>query len=273
VRIRREVDWEELASFLGERGLTPVCLGRGSNILAREGDLPLALVVQDPADEPEARELPDGRVRVSAGAGTGLGRLLARMRAMGLSGLEGLAGIPASLGGAVAMNAGAYGCDMGRVLARVRIWTPGDGLQWLDREYLAWSYRAFHPGVDGFFCITAAELDLAPDSPEEVRRRMRRHYLAKKGSQPLLERTCGCVFKNPDSGPTAGELLDRCGFRGFFSGGVGFSERHANFLVHKGEGSADQALELIERAGTAVLQHFGIELEREVRVLPETKAL
>jgi UDP-N-acetylmuramate dehydrogenase len=96
---------------------------------------------------------------------------------------------------------------------------------------------------------------------------MRRHYRAKKGSQPILARTCGCVFKNPPSGPSAGELLDRCGFRGFFLGQTGFSERHANFLINKGGGRANEALELVERARTAVLRRFGVGLEREVRLL------
>jgi len=267
VRIRDQADWEELASFLEGQGLTPVCLGRGSNILAREGDLPLALLVQDKGDVLESSRLLDGRVRVTVDAGMGLGRLLAWMQARGLSGLEGLVGIPASLGGAVAMNAGAYGCEIGDVLARVRIWSPYLGQQWLDRSQLAWEYREFHPGVDGFFCITAAELDLEPCPSVEVRRRMRHQYRTRKGSQPLLARTCGCVFKNPPSGPAAGALLDRCGFRGFFVGEVGFSAQHANFLINRGGGRADEALELIERARAEVLRRFDTALECEVRVL------
>lgn len=267
VRIRSEADWDALSSFLEGRGLTPFCLGRGSNILAREGDLPLVLLLQAPGQGMEARSLPDGRVRVSADAGMGLGRLLAGLQVWGLSGLEGLVGIPATLGGAVAMNAGAYGCDTGSVLARVRIWSPQEGRQWLERDQLGWAYREFDPGRSGFFCITEAELDLEPRTPAEVRQRMRDCYRAKKGSQPILARTCGCVFKNPVSGPAAGELLDRCGFRGFFPGQVGFSRQHANFLINQGGGGANEALELIERARTAVLRSFGIDLELEVRLL------
>jgi UDP-N-acetylmuramate dehydrogenase len=149
----------------------------------------------------------------------------------------------------------------------VRLWTPQQGLQWLEREELGWSYREFDPGLSGFSCITKAELDLEPAPSAEIRRRMRESFRAKKRSQPVLARTCGCVFKNPASGPSAGELLDRCGFRGFFLGDVGFSGQHANFMINSGEGRADQALELIERAGTAVWRHFGIVLEREVRLL------
>lgn len=267
VRIRSGADWEALSSFLEGRGLTPVCLGRGSNILAREGDLPLVLVLQAPSEMLGPESLPDGRVRVSVDAGMGLGRLLAGLRVRGLSGLEGLVGIPAAVGGAVAMNAGAYGCDMGSVLARVRIWSPHGGRQWLERGQLAWAYREFDPGRSGFFCITEAELDLEPRTPAEVGQRMRDCFKAKKGSQPVSARTCGCVFKNPDSGPAAGELLDRCGFRGFFPGQVGFSRQHANFLINQGGGGANEALELVERARTAVLRRFGIELEREVRLL------
>lgn len=267
IRVRSEADWDALSSFLEGRGLTPVCLGRGSNILAREGNLPLALLLQAPGGETEAKSFPDGRVRVTVDAGMGLGRLLAGLQVRGLSGLEGLVGIPATLGGAVAMNAGAYGCDMGSVVARVRIWSWQGGLEWLEREQLGWAYREFNPGRSGFFCITAAQLDLTPLPPDKVRRGMRRHFQAKKGSQPILARTCGCVFKNPPAGPAAGELLDRCGFRGFFPGRVGFSEQHANFLINKGGGRANEALELMEQASAAVLRRFGVRLEREVRLL------
>ena len=267
IRIRSEADWDELSAFLEREGLDPVCLGRGSNILAREGDLPLVLIMQAPRREPQGTELSDGRVRIAVHAGMGLGRLLAGLQRRGLSGLEGLTGIPASLGGAVAMNAGAYGCETAGALVRVRVWTPQRGEQWLDREWLDWAYREFDPRVDDFFCITQAELDLEPRTPTEVRQRMRDCFRAKKRSQPVSARTCGCVFKNPADGPAAGDLLDRCGFRGFFLGNVGFSEQHANFLINSGGGNADQALELINRSRTAVLERFGIDLEREVRLL------
>jgi UDP-N-acetylmuramate dehydrogenase len=267
IRIRSEADWDELSAFLEREGLDPVCLGRGSNILAREGELPLALIMQSQLREISGMELPDGRVRIAVDAGTGLGRLLAGLQRRGLSGLEGLVGIPASLGGAVAMNAGAYGCETALALNRVRVWTPRHGRHWLDRERLDWAYREFNPGLDTFFCITEAELDLEPSTSAEVRHRMRDCFRAKKKGQPVTARTCGCVFKNPADGPAAGALLDQCGFRGFFLGNVGFSEKHANFLINSGGGKADQALELIDRARTAVLRRFDIDLEREVRLL------
>ena len=266
-RIHCEADWDQLSSFLQAEGLIPVCLGRGSNVLAREGEIAVALVLQVPMRELKARHRQGSRIRVEADAGMGLGQLLAKLQKLGLSGLEGLIGIPGSLGGAVAMNAGAYGYDISRVLARVRIWSPRDGLQWLEREELRLGYREFLIQKSGFFCITSAELDLEQSVPEEVRRRMRDHYRAKRMAQPVQSMTCGCVFKNPHSGPAAGKLLERCGFRGYYQGEVGFSEQHANFLINSGGGRADQALELMERARTAVRRNFAVHLEREVRLL------
>mgnify|MGYP000668614045 CR=1 FL=1 len=266
-RIRCETDWEELSNFLQAEGLPPVCLGRGSNILASEEDLALVLVLQAQMREVKVTHQQGSRIRVEADAGMHLARLLARLQKLGLSGLEGLIGIPGSLGGAVAMNAGAYGYDISRVLARVRIWSPRGGLQWLQREELRLGYREFLPQESGFFCITAAELELEQSAPEEVRHRMRHLYGAKRRAQPVQSMTCGCVFKNPHSGPAAGELLDRCGFRGYYQGEVGFSEQHANFLINSGGGRADQALELMERARTEVRRNFAIDLEREVRLL------
>ena len=267
VRIQKPTDWEDLSDFLQKRGLDPLFAGRGSNLLVREGDLPLVLVLQTSLGEIRTWALDSGRVRVQADAGTGLGRLLSRLGSMGLSGLEGLTGIPASLGGAVAMNAGSWGQSMGEVLARVQIWTPGQGLEWVERERLGLGYRVFHPGQEGMWCVTGAELELSREDASRVRHRMRQSYAAKKSAQPILARTCGCVFKNPESGEPAGKLLDMAGFRGATLGGAGFSRLHAHFLVNWGGGRSEGALELIERARNEILRRFGVDLEREVQVV------
>lgn len=260
-------DWQELSGFLQRAGLSPLFMGRGSNLLPREGDLPYALVLPEPSLFLEVVQTEQDRVIVRAGAGAGLPRLLGKLRSMGLSGLEGLVGIPGSLGGAIAMNAGAFGYTLGSVLSRVQIWTPAQGLQWLNRDSLQCGYRSFDPGETDRWCIVAAELELISLGREEVGQQMRRCYAVKKERQPLRAWTCGCVFKNPEHGDSAGLLLDRAGFRGLTRAGVGFSSLHANFLLNHGQGSSDRALELIELARETVSRRFAVDLELEVQVV------
>jgi UDP-N-acetylmuramate dehydrogenase len=198
-----------------------------------------------------------------------LPRVLAWAAARGLSGLEPLSGIPGSLGGAVAMNAGSYGRELGELLARVRVWTPEHGLRWLERDAFGYGYRTFAPRhAKGLFVVAGAELWLERSRRDAVRAAMREHYGRKKAGQPVTARSAGCVFKNPAPEAPAGLLLDRAGFRGRRLGEVAFSEVHANFLVNLGRGTADQALELIGQAREAVLARSGHHLEMEVRVWP-----
>ncbi len=110
------------------------------------------------------------------------------------------------------------------------------------------------------------ELALDDGDPEAIRARMSETMAAKKRTQPVRERTAGCVFKNPE-GQSAGMLLDRAGFKGYRLGDMGFSPLHANFLVNLGGGKAEHALELLELARSTVRERFGLELETEVRVI------
>jgi UDP-N-acetylmuramate dehydrogenase len=264
-----ERDFDLLAGRIERIGASPVAWGRGSNILALDGEQPLTLIGLDEGKQPkiEARDVEGARVRVPGGMR--LSGLLAWCARAGLGGLEPLAGIPGSVGGAVRMNAGSFGREMADLLTRVRIWTAQEGLRWIDRPEWRSGYRSFHvPGAEGLWVVAEAELELEPLSPDQVRRGIGETYARKKAAQPVATRTCGCVFKNPESGRPAGWLLDQAGFKGRRLGGVGFSAQHANFLVHHGGGSAGQALELIEAAREKVAREHGVKLELEVRIYP-----
>lgn len=255
-----------LDSFLGQEGAAPLALGAGSNILARDTDLPLVLVRPLNAATPGYVDRDGRRVLVRVQAGMRLPGLLAWAARMGLSGLEGLTGIPGSVGGSLAMNAGSFGMELGGLLSRVRLWTPGQGLAWRQAGDLTLGYRHFDPGLPGFFMVWEAEFWLTAADPREVRRAMAEVYARKKAVQPVTARTCGCVFKNPE-GQSAGRLLDQSGFRGRREGRMELSAMHANFLVNLGGGTAAQALTLIESARAAVRAAFGVRLETEVRIL------
>ena len=223
-------DLETLPEAADRIGGRVAMLGGGTNILAADGELPVVLV-RCGMDEAPAVIGEDGGLRlVRVGAGVKLPRLLVWCMKHGLSGLEGMAGVPGDVGGAVAGNAGAHGMDMGTVLRSVDVFSPDRGFRTLGREDVRCEYRFFglRDGGKPWFAISGIVLALRPTS--------------------------------------AGKLLDEAGFRGKRLGSMCFSEIHANFLVNEGKGSANAALELIRSAQSAVWERFGIQLQTEVKL-------
>jgi UDP-N-acetylmuramate dehydrogenase len=269
VVVEHERDLDALDEALRALGGESLVLGEGSNILAADHDLSVVLVRVAMFDQP--RQQPDNdssAVLVQVWAGMRLPRFLGWLRTRGLSGLEELTGVPGSLGGAVAMNAGSYGRDLGQALKRVLVWTPAEGVLW--REFGQWraGYRSFDPGVLGRpVLILAAELRLRHDAPEMIQARMRQCYARKKASQPVTMASAGCVFKNPSPDQPAGRLLEQAGLRGMSRGRMAFSEQHANFLVNLGGGRSEDAFALLELARERVRNSFGLRLETEVKVV------
>lgn len=260
--VRAEADLDELGRFMAGSGGRPFVLGGGSNLLAEDHDLDLVLVAVRNAGTPER----DGNT-LRCGAGMRLPGLLKFCEEAGLSGLEALAGIPGSVGGAVAMNAGSYGTEIKDALARIRLWTPQRGLFWVEARDCAFGYRHFSPPEGtGRPLVFEAEFALSPAEPGAVRAKVRETLDQKKATQPIAARSAGCVFKNP-LGQSAGRLLDEAGFKGKRLGNMGFSDLHANFLVNLGGGRSAEALELLDSARTAVFERFGTRLELEVIVL------
>lgn len=271
---------EDLPEALQGLGGRPVILGRGSNILARDGALPLVLLRLGEgfnAAEPRlVRTEEDGQLGFfDVPAAMPLPVLVGKLCRGGWSGLQGLAGIPGSVGGAVAMNAGSFGMDMKGCLAAVSFFSASHGFFTRQAEELEIGYRHFVlPEADAaaneLYLVTGALLKcrkhVAPAAPavplidefEDYRRR-------KALTQPVGERSAGCVFKNHSAGP-AGRLLEEAGFKGRALGGMAFSALHANFLVNTGRGRAPEAFELIEQARAAVREKCGALLELEVRV-------
>lgn len=267
VVVRDRQDLDALGDFLTTETLRPFVIGEGSNLLAPDGQIDLALIRVDTPPGPERVEKIGDKLIVRCGAGQRLPGLLGWAQMAGLSGLENLTGIPGSIGGAVAMNAGSYGTEFGELITRVRLWSPGQGTYWLDKEQCIFGYRHFSPGEHCGKClIWDVELGLTESNPKDVRKKMQDVYTQKKSTQPVTARSAGCVFKNP-AGKSAGILLDEAGMKGLKLGGMAFSDIHANFLINTGKGRSSEALELIEHGRTAVKEKFGINLETEVIIL------
>lgn len=268
VVVEHEDDLGALAGVLRDLGGEVFVLGRGSNVLAADHELNIVLLRLEMLDGPVILSDQEGLCQVRVAAGMPLPRLLGWLRARGLSGLEELTGIPGCVGGAVAMNAGSYGQDVGRVLQRVLVWSPVSGAVWRGPGQWRAGYRRFDVGGMGRpMVILAAELGLKRAARDEVAARMRRWHARKKNTQPVRAASAGCVFKNPAPDQPAGKLLEQVGLRGHRLGRMAFSEQHANFLVNLGGGRAEQAFELIMLAEQRVQERFGLVLETEVEVL------
>ncbi|TVQ98485.1 MAG: UDP-N-acetylmuramate dehydrogenase [Desulfovibrionales bacterium] len=272
--VQGEADMDELAGSLDERttrlGGMPMILGAGSNILAADHELGLVLIRLHGGGEPSLAQQDAGRdtLLIRVPAGLRLPRLLGWCCTRGAKGLEPWAGIPGTVGGAVAMNAGSYGLEMADVLERVLIWTPGLGCVWRKAVDLGFGYRWFDSGLDELVqLVLAVELRLDRDEPDAVRTRMRQFYGRKRQSQPVTMASAGCVFKNPSSEYPAGKLLEQVGMRGYRRGNMAFSEQHANFLVNLGGGTSSDAFALLDMAQERVERRFGLELKTEVRVI------
>lgn len=265
--LERREDVEYLSERLKALGGQMMVLGAGSNILAQDGDMPLVLVRCGLEDGP-AIVRDDGQTAwVRAGAAVPLPRLLRFCAANGLGGLEGLTGIPGSVGGAIAMNAGSFGCETCALLEEVTVF-DGENIRQIPRGMFSYGYRhTIFCGKSAGFIVLDGTFSLTRVARDGISIGMRHNFLKKKSRQPVTAWSAGCVFKNPAPDLSAGKLLDEAGFRGKTLGGMAFSPLHANFLVNEGRGSATAAFALLDMARDAVLRKFGISLETEVRIL------
>jgi len=236
-------------------------LGSGSNILADDGDHHyVVLSLKELKGELEF----DGE-RVSVPAGYSLPRLCIDAGRHGLSGIEGLGGIPGTVGGALWMNAGAYGHEIGTVTETVRVAREGKVVEVPGSE-VQWNYR--HTSFREGELLLGATLRLKPDDPEIIRTRMEDAKSRRLATQPHGSRSAGCFFKNPPTSEVGtGKMIDELGMKGSRRGSAVISPVHANFIVTEGEGArAEDALALAEAVRERVKREHGIELEYEVEL-------
>jgi UDP-N-acetylmuramate dehydrogenase len=250
---------ELLAWAAGER-LPVAAVGLGSNLLVADDGFPgLALKLKGAL---AAVEVEDDRL--VAGGGAPLAVCLHRARAAGLGGLEFACAIPGTVGGAVWMNAGAYGGDLASVLERALV-ADADGAEWRTPDELGLEYRrsALRPGQ----IVAHAELRLRPRPVEEIKAAVAELQAQRKAAQPTNKRTFGSVFKNPEHELSAGRMLEACGLRGHAIGGARISPMHANFIENAGEARSADAIALIAEARRRALERFDVRLEPEVQLL------
>jgi UDP-N-acetylenolpyruvoylglucosamine reductase len=257
----------ELDDALGwarDQGLALAVVGLGSNLLAADDGFD-GLVVRLAGDLAAVRR--EG-TRVVCGGGAPLAVVVRRSRDWGLAGIEFGCAIPGTVGGAVRMNAGAYGRDMAAVLDTARVAAAGGG-RTADAEGLELRYR--HSNLRPGEVVAEAALSLRQASPQEVAETVRDLQRRRRAAQPAKVRTFGSVWKNPDPERTAGLLLDECGLRGFAIGGARISPVHANFIENTGGATARDVLAVMAEARRRARERFNVELEHEVRMLGDIR--
>lgn len=267
VRLDGERGCEALPELERKLGGRMVFLGAGTNIIASDEALPLVLATLPRGGEAEIIGDEDGVPLLRAQGGMPLPLLLSRAASLGLGGLEGLSGIPGSVGGAVAMNAGSYGVQMGPLVRSVRVFSPTLGVTECPAGDFLFSYRhCALAGHEGAFLVLGVTLALPERDGAQIKAAMRDVMVKKKAAQPVTARSAGCVFKNPAPDSPAGRLLDEAGLKGAAMGGMRFSPLHANFLINEGGGKAADAFALIETAKEKVRNRTGFCLETEVKL-------
>ncbi len=204
-----------------------------------------------------------GRLLV-AHAGDTLGRVCRAAAEAGLDGLAELFGIPGAMGGSVAKNAGAYGRELGELVSWAEVMTLEGELVALHREHLGFRYRGSDLPEKGILVRVA--LELVPGDREKIFSRMRQLAERRRKTQPVAERSAGCIFKNPP-GQAAARLIDQAGLKGLSVGDAQVSHVHANFIVNKGKARASDVLELIRLVKERVYERFGVLLEEEIEFL------
>ena len=254
---------DDLASFMaGLDPETPVLpVGVGSNLIVRDGGVP-GVVVRLPKAMAKVTAEPGNRVRAGAGA---MGITVASAaRDAGIAGLEFLRGIPGTVGGAVRMNAGAYGRDTSDILIEATVVTRAGAIETWPAERLGYTYR--HSELPPGAVVVEALFEGTPGDKATIAAEMDRIAAEREASQPLRSRTGGSTFKNPP-GHKAWELVDRAGCRGLRHGGAQVSEKHTNFLLNTGDATSADIEALGEDVRARVKAQSGVELEWEIERL------
>ena len=268
IKIENIEELKGVLRFMTEEKIPHIILGNGSNTLFSDGDHDIAVIKLDEESGSFNYMIfdeEDNDVR-EYGASMLLSTASKMAAEDGYSGMEGLSGIPGSVGGAVFMNAGAYGYEIRDIISSVHAVSP-DGTEERDftPDEMELGYRTSAFMKNGYI-ITSARFRLKKDSKEDIRARMADFTERRVTKQPLRYPSAGSTFKRPE-GYFAGKLIEDCGLKGASVGGAQVSELHAGFIINKGGATATDILELIGKVQDTVCDRFGVKLEPEVRII------
>ena len=252
-----------LMSFAEECGARPLVIGNGTNLLVPDEGLDRLVVNMAGKFASVGRS---GACELTATAGISLARLALFACEQGLTGLEFAHGIPGALGGAVVMNAGAYGSEMKDVITSVTLLDGARGIVTLSAEEMQFSYRRSILSDHPEYVVLSASFRLQKGDVDTIGAKMRELMEKRKASQPLEYPSAGSTFKRP-AGYYAGALIEGCGLKGCRVGGAEVSQKHAGFVINVGDATCADVLALIEKVQKTVFDAHGVMLEPEVKIV------
>lgn len=260
VLLRRYESIPDVMGLLADESIPHRFLGGGTNVLIADGELPY-VVLHLPAAKPGMR-IEGNAAYVDAAAD--LGGMVTFCAKHDLGGMEGLIGVPGSVGGALRMNAGAYGTSIGPYVREIELYRAASGeLETVRGADIRFDYRHTSFALDDV--MLRAKLELPPRPFKEILAAIKVCNEKRRASQPLNQKSAGCIFKNPPGG-SAGRMIDELGLKGHRAGEAMVSDRHANFFVNAGSASCSDMLKLIDDVRERVRGAYGVELENEVIV-------
>lgn len=251
---------QQLVNYAREHQMTVTVLGNASNLIVGDGGIDDLTIILTGLNQIEVH---DNQVTAQAGASYIDTTIAARDNS--LTGIEFAAGIPGSIGGAIFMNAGAYGGETKNVVSSATIMLPDGTIKKLTHDELDFGYR--HSSVqDNHGIVLDATFDLQKGNYDEIKATMDELNERRAAKQPLELPSCGSVFKRPE-GYYAGKLIHDAGLQGYTSGGAQVSKKHAGFIVNIDHGTAADYLDVIHHVQKTVKEKFGVDLETEVRII------
>jgi UDP-N-acetylmuramate dehydrogenase len=256
--IKRRENFAEVIRLVEEAGVPYKLLGGGTNLLVTDGELPW-VVVQLAAARPSVRIEGDAAL---ADAAADLGATVTFCAKNDLGGMEGLIGVPGTVGGALRMNAGAYGTQIGSFVREVELYRhAARSLETVRGSEISFDYR--HTSFAPEDVMLHVRLELPRMPYREIVARIQTCNQKRRASQPLNQKSAGCIFKNPP-GLSAGRMIDELGLKSFSVGDAAVSDRHANFFINRGHASFADMMALIETVRERVFRSCSVELENEV---------
>ncbi|HLV94340.1 MAG TPA: UDP-N-acetylmuramate dehydrogenase [Candidatus Acidoferrales bacterium] len=258
--LRRYESIPDVMRLLAENKIPHRFLGGGTNVLIEDGELPW-VVLHLPTAHPGVQI--EGNI-ATVDASTDLGGMVTFCAKRDLGGMEGLIGVPGSVGGALRMNAGAYGTQIGSYVREIELYRAAKGeVETIRGADIRFDYR--HTSFAPEDVMLRVKLELPPKPFKEILAGIRVCNEKRRASQPLNQKSAGCIFKNPPGG-SAGRMIDELRLKGHRVGGAMVSDRHANFFVNAADSSCADMLKLIDYVRGRVRDSYGIELENEVIV-------
>ncbi len=264
IEIHEDSELKKILELVRERHLPLFVLGQGSNLLVSDKGVRGVVIHLQASSQPVRQKSMNGkRVLIEVEAGMPLARVVQWGIKNHFQGLEFLAGIPGSLGGALAMNAGSYGKEIKDLTAYLKVISPEGKVIRKGKKQLCFDYRCLK--LDPGEIILSGGLTVSIGEVEGIKKETRRLWAQRKTTQPLGQASCGSVFKNPPD-DFAGRLIEKAGLKGMEREGAQISNRHANFIINNGGAKARDVLYLMNLIRTRVQKHFGVLLEPEVRL-------